>query len=55
MLMVPLVPGGVLLGMVLTCALAVVLLAFGGGYWYLVKRNHQADDTTSHYPADDET
>jgi hypothetical protein len=43
-LLIPLIPRGVGLGMVLTAALAVVLLLFAGGYWYLIKRNHQADD-----------
>jgi hypothetical protein len=45
-LLIPLIPRGVELGMVLTAALAVVLLVFAGGYWYLIKRNHQADDPT---------
>jgi hypothetical protein len=48
-------PSGVVLGMVLTAALAVVLLLFGAGYWYLVKRNHQGDDTTEHYPTPEES
>jgi hypothetical protein len=43
-------PNGIVLGLVLTAALAVVLSLFGAGYWYLVKRNHQSDDTSDDYP-----
>jgi hypothetical protein len=50
-LLVAQIPSGIVIGMMLTAALAVVLLVFGAGYWYLVKRNHQADDTTDDYPA----
>lgn len=48
-LLAPLIARGLGLGLVLTAAMAVVLLLFAGGYWYLVARNHQADDTTDEY------
>lgn len=51
-LLIPLIPRAVELGMVLTAALAVVLLVFAGGYWYLIKHNHQADDPTLPYDED---
>ena len=44
---------GLLIGILLTAAMAVVLLLFAGGYWYLVSRNHQADDISDDY-ADEE-
>jgi hypothetical protein len=44
---------GLLIGILLTAAMAVVLLLFGAGYWYFVSRNHQADDLSEDY-ADDE-
>ena len=44
---------GLLIGILLTAAMAVVLLMFGGGYWYFIARNHQADDLSEDY-ADEE-
>jgi hypothetical protein len=52
-LLIPQLPDGVWLGMLLAAALAVVLAGFGAGYWYLVKRNHQADEISDEY-ADDQ-
>jgi hypothetical protein len=46
-LLIPLIPRGLVIGMLLTAALAVVLLLFAGGYWYLIKRSHQADEPVS--------
>jgi membrane protein implicated in regulation of membrane protease activity len=46
-------PRGVELAILLTAALAVVLLLFAAGYWYFVKRDHQSDELTGEY-ADDE-
>ena len=46
-------PQGIELAILLTAALAVVLLLFGAGYWYLVRRDHQSDDLTGE-PAEDE-
>ena len=37
---------GIELAILLTAALAVVILLFAGGYWYFVKRDHQSDDLT---------
>jgi hypothetical protein len=44
---------GLLTGILLTAAMAVVLLLFAGGYWYFIARNHQSDDLSEDY-ADDE-
>jgi hypothetical protein len=44
---------GILIGILLTAALAVVLLLFAGGYWYFVSRGHEADDLTDDH-ADEE-
>jgi len=46
-------PRGVELAILLSAALAVVLLLFAVGYWYFVKQDHQSDDLTGDY-ADDE-
>ena len=46
-------PQGIDLAILLTAALAVVLLLFAAGYWYLVRRDHQSDDLTGE-PADEE-
>jgi uncharacterized membrane protein YphA (DoxX/SURF4 family) len=46
-------PHGILIGALLTAAMAVVLLLFAAGYWYFVHRDHQSDDLTGDY-ADDE-
>jgi hypothetical protein len=51
-LLITQLPDGVWLGIVLAAALAVVLLGFGAGYWYLVKRNHQADEIADDYSND---
>jgi hypothetical protein len=51
-LLIPLIHRGLVIGMLLTAALAVVLLLFAGGYWYLIKRNHQADEPVSHADQD---
>ncbi|MDQ4085785.1 MAG: hypothetical protein M3165_08215 [Actinomycetota bacterium] len=44
---------GLLIGILLTTAMAMVLVMFAGGYWYLVKRDHQSDDLSDDY-ADEE-
>jgi hypothetical protein len=50
---VPLLARGLVVGLLLTAAMAVVLGLFAGGYWYFVTRNHQADNPTDQY-ADEE-
>jgi hypothetical protein len=42
-------PRGIELAILLTAALAVVLVLFAAGYWYFVKRNHQSDDLSGDY------
>lgn len=46
-------PRGVELAILLTAALAVVLLLFAAGYWYFIRQDHQSDDLSGDY-ADDE-
>jgi len=46
------VPEGIELAILLTAALAVVLMLFAAGYWYFVKRDHQGDDLSGDYAED---